>query len=364
MSMCDFCGNPLSDAQYLLVKDIVYKSCPNCSVDNNQHIHYFCPESFGTTSKRITSNNPMGLQSHCAKCRANKKGPHENGFPCSKVKESDGHIIKEIRFLPMSDKIFPTYEDVKKFIVEIMPSRGGTYYFMKSKMDCPANTFVLFQYGVELIGYAVHSGTVELENPLVFSDGNEYNGYYQFAPGTITLLNKPITKEDFASIDLSFKGFNQSHQKKVVGLLPAIFEIIKGKGGYIKSSSFESGLPEEIEEKEVGAIIEGAKKQVTVNAYERNPQARIACINHYRQKNDGRLKCEICGFDFGKVYGDEFIEKIHIHHLVEIASIGSEYEVNPIEDLLPVCPNCHMIAHSKKPAYTPEEIKAMINNQK
>ena len=40
MANCDFCGNPLSDAQYLLVKDVVYKSCPNCSVDSKQHIHY------------------------------------------------------------------------------------------------------------------------------------------------------------------------------------------------------------------------------------------------------------------------------------------------------------------------------------
>lgn len=66
MENCDFCGNPLSDAQYILVKDVVYKSCPNCSVDSKQHIHYFCPNAFGTTLKRVTANNPMGLQSHCA----------------------------------------------------------------------------------------------------------------------------------------------------------------------------------------------------------------------------------------------------------------------------------------------------------
>lgn len=360
MANCDFCGNPLSDAQYLLVKDVVYKSCPNCSVDSKQHIHYFCPDAFGTTTKRVTVNNPMGLQSHCAKCRSSKKGPHENAFPCSEVKRSEGYIIKEIRFLPMSQSIFPTYEEVKRFIVEIMPNRGGTYYYMKSKMDCSANTLVLFQYGGELIGYAVHTNTVELDEPLTLADGNEYNGYYQFAPGSITLLNKPITKDEFASIDSSFKAFNQSHQKKVVGLLPAIFELISGKGGFTKSSSFDVGLPEEIDDKDVGTLIEGAKKQVTVNAYERNPYARVACINHYRKKNNGRLKCEVCGFDFGKMYGEEFIEKIHIHHLVEISSVGSEYEINAIEDLIPICPNCHMIAHSKKPPYTSDEIREMI----
>ena len=360
MANCDFCGNPISDAQYLLVKDVVYKSCPGCSVDSNQHIHYFCPEAFGTTPKRVTSNNPMGLQSHCSRCRSSKKGPHDNAFPCSMVKASEGFIISEIRFLQMGHAVFATYEEVKNFILNTMPGRGGTYYYMKTKMDCPENTFVLFQYGGELIGYAVLVNTVELDEPLIFADGNEYNGYYQFAPNSITLLNNPITKDEFASIDSNFKAFSQSPQKKVVGLLPAIFGIINSKDGYVKSSPFNASLPEEIEEQDVGNLIEGAKKQVMVNAYERNPHARIACINHYRKKNNGRLKCEICGFDFGKVYGDAFIEKIHIHHLVEISSIGTEYEVNATQDLIPICPNCHMIAHSKKPAYTPDEIKDMI----
>lgn len=360
MVNCDFCGNKLSDAQYLLVKDVVYKSCPDCSNNNNEHIHYLCPDAFGATKKRVTKNNPMGLQSHCAKCRSKRRGPHENAIPCSEVKRSEGYIINDIRFLPMSQSIFPTYEDTKRFIVETMPNRGGIYYYMEPKMNWPTNTFVLFQYEGEFVGYAVHTNTVDLDEALTFADGNKYSGYYQFAPGSITLLKKPITKDEFTSIVPSFEAFNQSHRKKVVGLLPAIFKLINDNGGFTKSSFFEVGFPEEIDEKEIGSLIEGAKKQVTVNAYERNPYARITCINHYREKNNGRLKCEICGFDFGKVYGDTFIGKIHVHHLVEISSVGCEYEINATKDLIPICPNCHMIAHSKKPPYTPDEIREMI----
>lgn len=363
MTVCAFCGNPLPEAQYLLVNDTVYKSCPSCSVESKQHIHYFCPEAFGTTERRITANNPMGLQSHCAKCRSKHKGPHENAFPCSQIKAREGYIIKEIRFLPMSQDIFLSYDDVKRFIMDTMPGRGGTYYFMKSKMDCPADTFVLFQYGGELIGYAMCIDMVEFEESLILADGKEYNGYYQFAPSSIRLLNAPITKEEFASIDSTFKSFSKSHQKKVAGLLPEIFELVKRKSGFIKSNFFEASLPEEVEDGERAALVEGAKKQVIVNAYERNPHARIACINYYRKKNNGRLKCEICGFDFGKVYGDEFTEKMHIHHLVEISSIGEDYEINAINDLIPICPNCHMIAHSKKPPYTPDEIRKMIGRK-
>lgn len=78
--------------------------------------------------------------------------------------------------------------------------------------------------------------------------------------------------------------------------------------------------------------------------------------------NAGRIKCEVCGFDFGKVYGKEFEGKIHIHHLREISSIGEEYEIDAENDLLPICPNCHMVAHSRKPAFTPEEIKELLKN--
>jgi len=45
---------------------------------------------------------------------------------------------------------------------------------------------------------------------------------------------------------------------------------------------------------------------------------------------------------------------------VDISSIGSEYELNPILDLIPVCPNCHSMLHKKKPAYKIDELKSFI----
>lgn len=95
---------------------------------------------------------------------------------------------------------------------------------------------------------------------------------------------------------------------------------------------------------------EGSMVQVTINAYERNPAARRACIDHFG------YCCQICGFDFGKVWGDLGKDYIHVHHLKEISSIEEEYEVDPINDLIPVCPNCHAMLHRRKPAFSPEEL--------
>ena len=103
---------------------------------------------------------------------------------------------------------------------------------------------------------------------------------------------------------------------------------------------------------------EGASQRIIVNAYERNQAARMLCIEHY-----GHL-CQICGFDFEQVYGELGAKYIHVHHIVPLADIGKEYAVNPVEDLIPVCANCHCMIHRRKPALTLNEIrKAFIGLQ-
>ena len=50
------------------------------------------------------------------------------------------------------------------------------------------------------------------------------------------------------------------------------------------------------------------------------------------------------------------------HRAKPISEINEKYIVDPIEDLRPVCPNCHRALHSKNPAYSIEEMKIMLNN--
>lgn len=110
-------------------------------------------------------------------------------------------------------------------------------------------------------------------------------------------------------------------------------------------------LPEEVESPE--SYIEGATKKISVNIYERNPQARKACLAAY-----GHL-CSVCGFNFEDQYGDIGRGYIHVHHLKQLADIGVEYKLDPIADLRPVCPNCHAMLHRRRPAYTIEELIAL-----
>lgn len=115
-------------------------------------------------------------------------------------------------------------------------------------------------------------------------------------------------------------------------------------------------FPDEIDS---SVIKEGAVKTVNVSVRERNPAARQKCIEYYG------TNCTICGIDLGEIYGEELAGRIHVHHLNPISEYDEEHEVNPIEDLRPVCPNCHMVIHCRqdKP-YSIEEVKAMMEQRK
>lgn len=104
-------------------------------------------------------------------------------------------------------------------------------------------------------------------------------------------------------------------------------------------------------------LFEGIKKAVLVNSYERNPIARKKCIEHYG------FQCVVCSCDFEKMYGDIGKGFIHVHHLTQLSDIGQSYDVDPIKDLRPVCPNCHAMLHKKNPPYTIDEMKLNIQTQ-
>jgi predicted HNH restriction endonuclease len=112
-------------------------------------------------------------------------------------------------------------------------------------------------------------------------------------------------------------------------------------------------LPEEVNTSEI--FREGAVRQISINAYERDPNARQRCILHYG------TSCFICGFNFGKVFGELGEGFIHVHHLQPLSQIGEEYEVDPIKDLRPVCPNCHAMIHRQFPPLSIDEIKSLIS---
>lgn len=102
------------------------------------------------------------------------------------------------------------------------------------------------------------------------------------------------------------------------------------------TSSPESAIPEPKEYDKM----EGAKHQESVVRYERDRGNRKACVAHYG------YVCQVCGMDFAKAYGELGKEYIEVHHLHPVSQ--GERKVNPIEDLIPLCANCHSMIHRQE----------------
>lgn len=129
-----------------------------------------------------------------------------------------------------------------------------------------------------------------------------------------------------------------------------------GNNWYASDGAPIAHLPEEVVSPE--QYIEGASKTVSVNTYERNSVARSKCIKHYG------YKCVVCSFNFEETYGDIGERYIHVHHLVSLSKIRKEYKLDPIEDLRPVCPNCHAIIHKTQPALSIEQLRQHMKERK
>ena len=55
---------------------------------------------------------------------------------------------------------------------------------------------------------------------------------------------------------------------------------------------------------------------------------------------------------------------IEVHHLRPLSD-GCERETDPAKDLIPVCPNCHALIHSRQgDCYSLEEAREMIKQRK
>jgi 5-methylcytosine-specific restriction protein A len=102
---------------------------------------------------------------------------------------------------------------------------------------------------------------------------------------------------------------------------------------------------------------EGDVQRVEVNRYERNPLNRKLCLA------EKGYNCAVCGFNFEEKYGIIGKDFIHVHHIVPVSEVGPSYIIDPVNDLEPVCPNCHAMLHRKTPPYLPDELRRILQDR-
>lgn len=119
-------------------------------------------------------------------------------------------------------------------------------------------------------------------------------------------------------------------------------EVINGDVCFNHHKDSNSKTDENTNEPIYKPQFEGRRQYITLSKPERSPANRKLCIQYHG------LLCSACGFDFEKVYGEQGKDFIQVHHIVPLSTYLEEKKVDPINDLFPLCSNCHSMVHRKK----------------
>lgn len=103
---------------------------------------------------------------------------------------------------------------------------------------------------------------------------------------------------------------------------------------------------------------EGKEVERTHKQRERNALVATVAKRIFRQKN-GRLFCQICGFDFEKVYGALGADFIEAHHTVPVSERRGIVRTKP-SDIAMVCANCHRMLHRRRPWLKMSALESLI----
>jgi HNH endonuclease len=181
--------------------------------------------------------------------------------------------------------------------------------------------------------------------PLVFDSDSHLNVQTTRGVRELTPISAKVLDQILAITD---------HVPRSGQFITVTEELLRGERE--QDSQHEVRPPEEVPSGTTYS--EGSVQRILVNRYERDPGAREACLRHYG------TNCFLCGFDFGAKYGELMAGFIHVHHLEPLSSVGADYEVDPIRDLRPVCPNCHAVVHRREPPYSLDEVRQFLQTSR
>jgi hypothetical protein len=99
---------------------------------------------------------------------------------------------------------------------------------------------------------------------------------------------------------------------------------------------------------------EGTSSEEISKFYERSRLNRNVCLAWHG------YNCKACNVNMKRLYNGLDADFIHIHHLNPV-SVSGNIRPDPVKDMVPLCPNCHSVAHKRTPPFTVEEIKNMIH---
>jgi 5-methylcytosine-specific restriction protein A len=167
-------------------------------------------------------------------------------------------------------------------------------------------------------------------------------------PDTALLPREMLDQGPLSRVHWSPQGGGMTIPEEAVETLERVWD------AHVRSHGLSPSRAEFPDEHDV-LFLEGDSRQTTVGAYERSAAARSMCISRKGST------CRVCGLDFGRAYGSIGVGFIHVHHVAQLA--GGGRRMTSVDDLEPVCPNCHSMIHRRHPPFGISELREIMRQQ-
>ena len=169
------------------------------------------------------------------------------------------------------------------------------------------------------------------------------------------LLNRlPIDKDILPESWLDFEAkftYAFTAESRLEKLVDALIASISLPLSLLQGEAQANSLDEQGWEAE----LEGEKSSVMNNKYERSRFNRAMCLKAHG------FSCKACGEKLSAKYGEIAHELVHVHHIKPLSTLGVATAVDPIRDLVPLCPNCHNVIHRTNPPMSLQSLQDLIS---
>lgn len=173
-----------------------------------------------------------------------------------------------------------------------------------------------------------------------------------------------IGRQNFFTITNAGKSFLHSNLEVLEYLVSGDFNYDDIQSSLSSIMNAEDNKQQNIYVYDENIIIEeGFKRAKNALVYERSQKLRDAAMDYYTEH--GHIKCAICSFDFYTQYGERGRGYIEIHHQKPIFQYEEQDMTksitNALQNVVPVCSNCHRMIHREKNAPMPvENLKQIV----
>ena len=101
------------------------------------------------------------------------------------------------------------------------------------------------------------------------------------------------------------------------------------------------------------------KQTLRLHIYRERNSKLIRTVKEQFKKENGKIFCEICEFDYTEKYGDLGEDYIEAHHTIPVSEL-KEGSKTKVEDIVLVCANCHRMLHRKRPWLSKNDLKEIL----